>query len=143
MRAVVDTSVLVSALIRREGAVGPVLAYLEEGAFTLLYSDQLLAELVSVLARPRIRDRYLAGKADIGAILLTIAREGESVVASRAITICRDARDNWLLEVAVAGKADAIVTGDHDLLVLHPFEGIPIITPAGFLTVLRQQGRSR
>ncbi|HET8630101.1 MAG TPA: putative toxin-antitoxin system toxin component, PIN family [Thermomicrobiales bacterium] len=136
MRAVVDTNVLVSALIRREGAVGPVLAYLKEGAFTLLYTDQLLAELISVLARPRIRDKYLAGRADVGAILLTIAREGESVVTSRTITVCRDARDNWLLEAAVAGRADAVVTGDRDLLVLHPFEGIPIITPTSFLALL-------
>lgn len=136
MRAVVDTNVLVSALIRREGAVGPVLAYLQEGAFTLLYTDQLLAELISVLARPRIRDKYLAGRADVGAILLTIAREGESVVTSRTITVCRDARDNWLLEAAIAGRADAVVTGDRDLLVLHPFEGIPIITPTSFLALL-------
>jgi putative PIN family toxin of toxin-antitoxin system len=136
MRVVVDTNVLVSALIRPQGAVGPVFTQLREGAYDLLYSEQLLTELASVLVRPHIHDRYLAGKADIGAILLTITRQGERIVSGRVITVCRDARDNWLLEAAVAGKADAIVTGDHDLLVLHPFEGIPIITPASFLPLL-------
>lgn len=49
---------------------------------------------------------------------------------------CRDPKDNKILEVAVEGKADVIVTGDKDLLVLHPFRGIPIIGPAEFLALL-------
>jgi predicted nucleic acid-binding protein len=44
--------------------------------------------------------------------------------------------DNKLLETAIAGSADCLVTGDQDLLVLNPFQGIPILTPVGFLAVL-------
>jgi putative PIN family toxin of toxin-antitoxin system len=49
------------------------------------------------------------------------------------IRACRDARDDKFLEVAVHGKADAIVTGDADLLALDPFQGIAILTPADYL----------
>ncbi len=49
------------------------------------------------------------------------------------ISICRDPKDNMYLEIAIAGKADLIITGDSDLLVLHPFCNIPVITPKMFL----------
>lgn len=52
---------------------------------------------------------------------------------TRRITACRDSNDNMVLEAAVAGSADVIVSGDEDLLVLHPFEGIDIIGPAAFI----------
>jgi predicted nucleic acid-binding protein len=61
---------------------------------------------------------------------------GEPVRLTRTITACRDPQDDKVLEIAVAGKADAIVTGDEDLLALHPFEGIPIVGPAEFLSML-------
>ena len=49
------------------------------------------------------------------------------------ITACRDPKDNKFLEAAIAARADVIVTGDADLLALHPFRGIPILSPAAFL----------
>ena len=49
------------------------------------------------------------------------------------VTICRDPDDDMYLELALSGKADCIITGDPDLLVLNPFENIPIITPKEFL----------
>jgi predicted nucleic acid-binding protein len=58
MRAVVDTSILVRALIKPRGTVGPVLRRLRDGAYTLIYSEPLLEELADVLSRPRIRDKY-------------------------------------------------------------------------------------
>ena len=50
------------------------------------------------------------------------------------VQACRDPRDNKFLEVAVNGRADILVSGDKDLLALHPFRGIDIITPADYLT---------
>jgi len=49
------------------------------------------------------------------------------------ITICRDPRDNKFLELAVDGKAQIIITGDQDLLILNPFENIDVLTPRDFL----------
>jgi predicted nucleic acid-binding protein len=57
-------------------------------------------------------------------------------VPQEEITACRDPSDNKFLEVAVAGEADLIVSGDDDLLVLNPFREIPIVTPRAFLQML-------
>ena len=136
MRAVVDTNVLVRALIKPHGTVGPVLLRLRHGEYTLLYAGSLLEELVDVLNRPRIREKYQLTDLDIQTVVSLILLRGEVVVPEERITACRDPKDDKFLEVAVAGKADVIVSGDQDLLVLHPFAGIPIVPPAAFLQML-------
>jgi predicted nucleic acid-binding protein len=55
------------------------------------------------------------------------------ISVSHTVTICRDPKDDMYLELALSGKADCIITNDDDLLVLRPFEKIPIITPKEFL----------
>ncbi len=62
-----------------------------------------------------------------------LVRIGEFIEPKIEITECRDPKDNKFLELAVAGNADCIVTGDKDLLVLDPFRNIRIITPKEFL----------
>ena len=136
MRVVVDTNILVSALIRPQGRVGAVLWHLRQGNYTLLYTQSLLEELADVLSRPRIQHKYGLGQEAAETVLTLILLRGEAVAAERTITACRDPKDDKFLEAAVAGKADAIVSGDEDLLVLHPFEGIPILSPAAFLQML-------
>jgi putative PIN family toxin of toxin-antitoxin system len=136
MRAVVDTNVLVRALIKPHGTVGPVLLRLRHGEYTLLYAGSLLEELVDVLNRPRIREKYRLTELDIQTVVSLILLRGEAVVPEERIIACRDPKDDKFLEVAVAGKADVIVSGDQDLLVLHPFAGIPIVPPAAFLQML-------
>ena len=138
MRAVVDTTILIRALIKPQGTVGPVLRRLRDGAYRLLYSESLLAELVDVLGRPRIRGKYGISPDDVATVLTLIDLRGELVMPRRRITICRDPKDNQVLEAAIAGRADVIVSGDDDLLVLNPFEGIPIVGPADFLAMLDQ-----
>lgn len=136
MRAVVDTNILVRAVIKPLGSVGPVLSQLRDDRYTILYAQTLLAELVDVLNRPRIRDKYGLSDEDIKTVIALILLRGEAVTPQRRITICRDPKDDKFLEVAVAGSADVIVSGDEDLLVLNPFESIPIITPQAFLRML-------
>ncbi len=63
-----------------------------------------------------------------------LVRIGEFIEPKIEITESRDPKDNKFLELAVAGNADCIVTGDNDLLELHPFRNIRIITPKEFLT---------
>jgi putative PIN family toxin of toxin-antitoxin system len=136
MRAVIDVNILVRALIKPDGTVGPVLRRLRDGAFTLLYSEAIPEGLLDVLSRPRIRSKYHLEESDIGTLLLLVLLRGEAVVPRRRITSCRDPLDDKLLEVAVAGQADVIVSGDLDLLVLSPFEGMPIVEPATFVASL-------
>ena len=152
MRAVVDTNILVRALIMPQGTVGPVLLRLRRtcahstcpvqvgqalrGEYTLLYAQPLLEELIDVLNRPRIRHKYSLTEDDIQTVVSLILLRGEAVAPEKRITACRDPRDDKFLEVAVTGKADVIVSGDQDLLVLNPFAGIPILPPAGFFQML-------
>ncbi len=139
-RAVVDTNILIRALIKPQGTVGPVLTRLRDGDYTFLYAEPLLDELVAKLTLPRIRDKYHLTDDDVEIVLALILLRGEPDVPQHRITACRDPKDNVVLEVAVAGEADYIVTGDDDLLVLHPFEGIPIVGPAEFLKALGTAG---
>lgn len=60
--------------------------------------------------------------------LRLLVRIAEPVTVSRGVRVCRDPKDDKFLEVAVNGRADLIVSGDDDLLVLDPFRGIPIVT---------------
>ena len=141
MRVVVDTSVLVRAVIMPHGTVGPVLLRLRHGDYTLLYAQSLLEELLDVLNRPRIRHRYGLTEEDIETVVGLILLRGEAVVPEERISACRDPKDDKFLEVAVAGRADVIVGGDQDLLTLHPFAGIPILPPADFLKMLDAEKR--
>jgi putative PIN family toxin of toxin-antitoxin system len=137
MRAVIDTNILVRAVIKPMGTVGPVLRRLRDGDYVLIYSEPLLTELVDVLNRPRIKDKYGLASEDIEIIVALILLRGEAVVPTKRITICRDPKDNMFLEAAVDGVADIIVSGDDDLLQIEAFERIPIVSPGEFLSKLR------
>ena len=140
IRAVIDTNVLISALIKPQGAVGPVLVCLRNNRFLPLYSDLLLDELFAKLTLPRIRDKYHLSDADIETTCALLLLRGEAIDPQHRIQACRDPRDDMLLEIAVEGRADYLVSGDQDLLVLHPFEEISIVKPAVFLKQLDVSG---
>jgi putative PIN family toxin of toxin-antitoxin system len=90
-----------------------------------------VAELNDVLRRPRF-DKYLQEEERME-FLATLVREAELVDVTAVVTDCRDPKDNKFLELAVSGKATHVISGDDDLLVLHPFRGIPILTPHDFV----------
>ena len=136
MRAVIDTNILVRAVIKPLGTLGPVLRRLRDGDYVEIYSEPLITELVDVLNRPRIKDKYGLAPEDIETIIALILLRGEAVVPTRRITICRDPKDNMFLEAAVDGGADIIVSGDDDLLEIEAFERMPIVSPGEFLSKL-------
>lgn len=136
IRAVIDSSIVVRAVLKPLGTVGPVLDALEEKRYKFLYSEATLEEVVEVLARPRLRRRFPLRGRDPQTVVDLLVLRGEAVEPRRRWRVCRDPKDDKFLDVAVAGHADALVSGDEDLLVLHPFEGIPIVQPAGFLAML-------
>jgi uncharacterized protein len=139
MRAVVDTNILVRAVIRPQGTVGPVLLRLRQGEYTLLYAWESLEELIDVLNRPRIRDKYYVTDQDIQTVVgLLLVRE-EDVTLVERVTACRDPKDDKFLEIAVAGEADVIVSGDQDLLALHSYASVPIVPPNAFLRMLDEE----
>ena len=136
MRVVVDTGILVSALIRPKGTIGDVLHALRDGRFTAIYSTQMMLEVTEVLSRPKIQKKYHVQPGDIEAVINLVRLRGELVIPKQTVTACRDPRDNKFLEAALAGEADAVVTGDDDFLVLNPFEDVDILRPAELLEKL-------
>ena len=133
MRAVVDTNILIRALIRPQGTVGPMISRLAQNEYTLVYSIPLRNELIAKLALPRIRQKYHIGDAQVEALLDLIALRGELVTPTRAVQVCRDPKDDMIIEAALAGAAEYVVTGDKDLLVLKKFETVRFVTPRVFL----------
>jgi putative PIN family toxin of toxin-antitoxin system len=133
LRAVIDTNVLVSALIRRQGVSGQGLRHLRDGRFAMIYSVALMVELVEVLSQPHIQRKYHIQPDDITALINLVRLRGELVSPNRRIDACRDPKDNCFLEAAVAGNADVIVSGDADLLDIREFEAIQILSVAKFL----------
>jgi putative PIN family toxin of toxin-antitoxin system len=133
MRAVVDTNILIRALIKPQGTVGPILSRLRNGDYALVYSAPILDELIEKLALPRIRHKYRVEEAQIEALLALIALRGAFVTPARKVRVCRDAEDDMFIEAALAGAAKYVVTGDKDLLTLRTFETVRFVTPRTFL----------
>ncbi len=129
-RLVLDTNVLVSRLLFPKGtAARAVDRALEVGV--LLASTATLAELVTVLSRPKF-DRYVSIK-DRKQFLQLLGGLVRTIPISHRISACRDPNDDKFLHVALNGEAQTIITGDRDLLALHPFHGAAIVSPATFL----------
>ena len=130
LRFVVDTNVLVSRLLApRSTAAQAVDRALDRG--NLLGSEETLAELVEVLARHKF-DPYVS-REDRREFIRVLGGVMQLVPITRRVTACRDPRDDKFLDIALAGDAAAIISGDRDLLVLNPWHGIPIVTPAAFI----------
>ncbi len=132
-QSVFDVSAVVSAALFVDSTLGKALnAARRQG--TLLASQATITELTEVLSRAKF-DRY-AHLHDRLAFAAQFAMDAELVEPTERIEACRDPKDDKFLELAVAAQADVLVTGDADLLVLHPFRGIAILTPAAFLAAL-------
>ncbi len=130
MKFVLDNNVLLSAALFKHSV--PDKAF-EKAIVTgkLLCSLEVMSEFVAVINRPKF-DKYIK-TIDKVAFIRKYSDLAEIVTIIHSVDICRDAKDNKFLELALSGKADCIISGDNDLLVLHPFENIPIVSPADFL----------
>lgn len=129
-RIVVDTNALISRLLLPHSVPARAVAKAFDSG-QLLASEATMNELADVLSRPKFN--YYLSLEERQHFFLLLGRVAELVPILRSIRICRDPRDDKFLEVAVNGSADLIVTGDADLLVLHPFMGISILTPNAYL----------
>jgi len=138
-RHVLDTNTIVSALLFEHSRPGrALLRALERGE--ILLSAATLDELAVVLERKKF-DRYLTGT-DREQFLEAFVEGAILVEPTEEIRICRDARDDKFLELAVTGNADCIITGDRDLLSLNPFRRISIVTATQFLTFVGSEEES-
>jgi uncharacterized protein len=136
LRVVLDTNVIVSQLLLPRSVPAAAVRFaLRHG--TVLSSEPHMRELFEVVARPKF-DAYIPMERRLEEVR-RLAGLIQPVQIVRRIKVCRDPKDDVLLEIAANGRASHIVTGDADLLVLGPFEGISIATPADFLRTIPQE----
>lgn len=113
-RIVVDANVWVSVLLTR--SFPGLVARLEQREVLLVVADALLIELLDVLNRPKLRSRL--NFAEVEAFFDQLRAMGEHVEPVSTVQVCRDPDDNAVLAVCRDGRADLLITGDADLLVL-------------------------
>lgn len=137
IRAVLDTNVLVSALISREGSPAVILARWQAEVFDIAVSAVTLQELDRVLHYDTLRKSYPLPEAMVQHFLhLFRAQTLEVVPLATLYVIERDPTDNRYLECAIAGDAQYIVSGDKHLLELKEYRSIQIVTPTEFVMLL-------
>ena len=130
MRAVVDTNVLVSGLLWY-GAPHAVMERLRSGTLALVSSPALMAEFADVIGRANF-DAVLARSNTSRERLLAEVRQLAEIVEPPPLPapVCRDPDDDEVLALAIAAQIDLVVSGDHDLLSLGSYAGIPIVDAA-------------
>jgi uncharacterized protein len=127
---VFDTNILISALLFKDSI--PRKAFdraLEKGK--ILISLDAVVELNEVLGREKF-NKYVSEEERVE-FLIALLQEAIFIEVVEVVTGSRDPHDDKFLELAVNGNAELIVSGDRDLLSLHPFQGIAIVTPRDFL----------
>jgi putative PIN family toxin of toxin-antitoxin system len=125
-----DTNILVSRLLFRHSLPAEALRH-AMSRYRLLISSETLIELGAVLSRPKF-DRYLP-LADRLGFFDRLRRIAVHIRDIPPIAVCRDPKDDKFLALALAGRASFLLTGDDDLLSLHPFRGISILSPRQYL----------
>ena len=137
MRLVIDSNVLISALLSEKSLPAHLMVLWREGRFDLLTSAGQLDELMRVTRYPKIRERLAPALA--GRLINELRDIAVSVKNLPTITASPDPYDDYLLAIAAAGSADFLITGDkRDLLALRLYEGTKIITVRDFLMLQRR-----
>lgn len=132
---VLDTNVLISGFLW-EGTPKKCLdGYRFASAYQLLFSPELIHEFRTKLLR-----KFHIPSQRVNLWVKEITMYAELVNPTYTTRICRDPKDNMLLDTAGAGRASYIVTGDKDLLTLLKFNSIQIVSPKTFLGILQKVG---
>jgi putative PIN family toxin of toxin-antitoxin system len=137
VRVVIDTNVLISALLVETSLPAHLIVLWRQGRFDLLTSAEQLDELRRVTRYPKIRERLSAALA--GRLINELRGLAEMISSLPAVTASADPFDDYLLAIAQAGHADFLVTGDKSgLLTLKVYEGARIVTVRDFLMLHRR-----
>ena len=128
-RIIVDTNIFISFLINSD--YSKLDKIIIENKATLLLSNELIDELITVLSRPKFK-KYIS-KEDLNTLMLFFNEYGELVNVTSKVKLSRDANDDFLLALAKDGKATFLITGDKDLLVLKKINQTKIVSISDFL----------
>ena len=111
----IDTNIWVSALLNPTGYPAKLRKAFEQGIFEVIVSEPILQEIANVLSRPRIRNKYGITEEDIRELLNLIEERADHALLAGNISVCRDKDDNLIIETAINGNADYIVSRDDDV----------------------------
>jgi len=143
----IDTNVWVSAFINRKGYPARVKDAWVHGRFEVILSVPLLQEINDMLHRPRIKEKYRISEDEIARFLELLLRRAILVTVSGQMKLCRDERDNVVLETAINGQAEYLVSrdddikGDTELIQQMRASGVQVLTVSQFLQKLEAEGR--
>lgn len=138
-RVLIDTNVLISYLLApdSDSTIARIVEAAFEGEYILLIPDALLTELSNTIkARKHLAKRISVEQAEEFVALLKAIAEALPEVSEPIPAVTRDPKDDYLLAYALFGRADYLVTGDDDLLVLAEDVGVKIVPPAEFWKIL-------
>lgn len=130
LRLVLDTNILISSLLSKHSTPFFVVNYAFKHHI-LLGSQETLGEVEKVVFRKKF-DKYLSNE-ERYIFLAKFMAEAEMVEIIERFNVCRDTKDNCFLDLAINGRADFLITGDEDLLVLNPFQDTEIISADSFV----------
>lgn len=129
---VLDTNIIVSAILAKTGKARQALDKAQDMGHVLM-STSVLAEIETVLLRPKF-DKYIS-QLERHFFLTNFLKTVKFIAETEVVTVCRDPQDDKILNLALSGRAEYIISGDQDLLVLNPFRGVQIITIGTFLQI--------
>ena len=115
LAALLDTNVWVSAFLKPNGPPGQVVAAWGDDEFSVVTSLSQLSEIAEVLSRPRLVRRFRYPRRDAEAFVRLLAARATVVQTTGELQICRDPDDDQIVEAAIGGKAQYLVTRDDDL----------------------------
>ena len=135
LRIILDTNILISGLLLSSSTSQQVFDIVTENEI-LLISESTFSEFYHTITRKKF-DKYLSLEKRLQ-FLAKLRTKASLIEIAETISICRDVKDNKFLELGVSGNANFIITGDKDLLVLHPFRNIDITTLNEFFSRYRK-----
>ena len=133
-RIIIDTNLWISFLLTKKFDFIDKLLYSKNAEF--IFCNELLAELVEVADRPKLRKFFATEEWKL--VLEIIESHAVFIPVVSSVTLCRDTKDNFLLSLAKDSKSDYLLTGDKDLLVLKTFEETQIVTITEFQKIINQ-----
>jgi putative PIN family toxin of toxin-antitoxin system len=121
---ILDTNLWISFLISKDYSF--LDNYVLKGKVKLVFSEELFAEFISITERPKFKKYF--SKSDVDKLIQTIDKYGILIKVTSEIKLCRDIKDNFLLNLAADSNADFLVTGDKDLLEIKNLQKTKILT---------------
>jgi putative PIN family toxin of toxin-antitoxin system len=143
IRVVLDTNVLVSALLTPDSPPAKILEFALEGRLRIIICPAIIREIGLVFQYPRLKktmQRHRVSSEEIEEAIFNILKVAIVTAGEKMVQgVSRDPADDLILSCAAEGQADFVISGDQDLTELGSFEGIRIMAPAAFLRLIEAQ----